>query len=289
MTVKPRLGPITLCTVICTNLERSRSAYETHLGLCVVGRFTLDDATAAALGFPELAGAPANLLANARQEPWLLQVECPTAVERDALGSYGWLAQELLVEDVDELAASLEGAAFEVLRPPRNLDVSNLIRACQVRGPDGEILYLTQVNGEVPDSELPQNAEGVDHLFIAVLSTPDRDASLEQYAALSGNTGTRFDMRISVVNQHRGWDLERKHPIATLQLAGRTLIEIDGLEDTVASPAGACAGTASIAFLAEGPAPAGATILTDGPLAGHAAEAHRGVAGECFTLLYPAS
>jgi hypothetical protein len=284
----PKLGPITLCTVICTDLERSRSAYETHLGLHAGDRFTLDAATAAALGLPELAEAPARLLSNARQEPWLLQVEYPAAVPRDALNSYGWLAQELLVEDVDALAASLEGSAFSVLRPPRNLDVSNLIRACQVRGPDGEILYLTQVNGEVPDSELPQNAEGVDHLFIAVLSTPDRDASLQQYAALSGNAGSCFDMRISVVNQHRGWDLERKHPIATLQLAGRTLIEIDGLEDTADAPQGPCAGTASIAFLAEGPAPASAALLSDGPLAGHMAEAHRGVAGECFTLLYRA-
>lgn len=237
---------------------------------------------------PELGGSPAQILSNGRGREWLMQVEYAEAVPRDALASYGWMAQEILVEDVDTLAASLEvkDSPFELLRPPRDLDMSSLIRACQVRGPDGEILYLTQVNGEVPDAQLPQGAQGVDHLFIAVLSTPDSEKSLREYEQLSGNRGVRFDTRISVVNQHRGWDLERKHPIATIQLAGRSLIEIDGLADSVAAPPGICRGTASIVFRASGEISGGASVLAEGPLAGHVAVAKQGVAGERYTLLF---
>lgn len=281
-------GPIALCTVICNDITRASSAYQEHLGLNVGDKFTLDEKTAAALGCAELADAPARLLSNSAGRAWLLQVEYPQAQPRDALNSFGWMAQEILVEDVDALASTLEDTPFTLLRPPRDLDVSNTIRACQVRGTDGEILYLTQVNGEVEESQLPQNAQGVDHLFIAVLSTPDREASLRHYEAIAGTRGTSFETRISVVNQHRGWDLEKRHPIATLQLAGESLIEIDEFADTQASPTGICAGTAGIAFYAKGPAPQHAIPLEQGPLAGYAAVAGIGIAGERYTLLYAA-
>ena len=287
MPAAPRIGPIALCTVVSHDIDRASSAYAQHLGLRPGDAFTLDESTAAALALPEAVGARARMLANAAGRRWLLQVECPQAAPRDALSTYGWLSQEIAVEDVDALAAALDGSPFTVLRPPRDLDMSSLIRACQVRGPDGEILYLTQVNGEVPGSELPQNSRGVDHLFIAVLSTPDRDATLRHFEAIAGNEGINFETRISVVNQHRGWDLERKHPIATLQLAGRCLIEIDGLPETQMPPTELSAGTAAIAFIAAGEAPDTALRPQSGPLAGYAALPQTGLAGERYTLLYP--
>ena len=282
-----RLGPIRLCTVITRNLNHAGDAYEAVMGMTRSAEFSLDTSTAAALGMAAASGARACLLGNAAGRQWLLQVEMCDAPDRDALGSYGWMAQEILVEDVDALASSLEGTPFTLLRPPRDLDVSNTIRACQVRGPDGEILYLTQVNGEVEGSELPQGAQGVDHLFIAVLSAPDREACLRHYEGLAGSQGTCFDTRISVVNQHRGWDLEQRHPVATVQLAGKTLIEIDELSDTAPAAEAPCAGTWSIAFIAQGPAPDDAIELPEGPLAGHRASARIGTAGERFTMLYP--
>lgn len=282
----PRIGPIALCVVVCADLDRSAAAYTDALGLVVSARFSLDADTAAAIGMPSLVGADAQTLTNSQGRQWLIQVAGADATPRDALSTYGWMAQEIVVEDVDGLAASLEGSAFTVLRPPRDLDLGSTIRACQVLGPDGEILYLTQVNGEMEGSELPQNAVGVDHLFIAVMSTPDREQSLAQYEAISGGFSTCFDTRISVVNQHRGWDLEKKHPIATVQFAGRSLIEIDGLVDTAEAPAGICLGTSAMVFAASGPAPDGAVALTNGPLAGHAAVAETGFAGERYTLLY---
>lgn len=288
---KPQFGPIALCTVISADIELSGAAYVDVMGMQLGPRFTLDENTATALGIASAAGAPAQMLANSAGREWLLQVEVGDAPPRDALSSYGWMAQEVLVEDVDGLAPQLEGTAFTLLRPPRELDVDNTIRACQAQGPDGEILYLTQVNGQMPGSELPENAQGVDHLFIAVLSTPDRTATIASYEAIAGtpDSSATFDTRISVVNQHRGWDLEKKHPIGTVQLAGRCLIEVDELPETAAPGDALSLGTTAIAFHAAGAAPAQAVALSDGPFAGMHAMAHRGVAGERFTLLYSAS
>jgi hypothetical protein len=291
MDKEPLIGPVVLCAVVTRDLGRACGAYVEHMGLLASEPFDLDADTARALGMAELADCPARLLGNGRGRQWLLQIEYPAAATRDALASYGWMAQEILVEDVDALAAALASAPdcpFEVLRPPRDLDMSSLIRACQVRGPDGEILYLTQVNGEVPGSALPQGAQGVDHLFIAVLSSPDRDASMREYETLSGSPGVTFDTRISVVNQHRGWDLERKHPIATVQLAGCALVEIDGLPDTAPSPDGISAGTAALCFAAGGSGADGDIAIAHGPLAGHLARPGIGSAGERYTLLFRA-
>lgn len=286
MSEMPRIGPVACCVMIVTDLNAATQAYCNSLHQTLTQTIKLDAATAEALDYPSLAGATTAVLANNVGRQWLLMIECSDATPREPLSTHGWLAQEVLVEDVDALAASLEGSAFTMLRPPANLDVSEGIRACQVRGPAGEILYLTQVKAQQPPFELPMAEAFVDHLFIPVLSTPDRDATLKDYETLAGNTGVRFDTRITVVNQALGLPLEQRHPIASLQLADRSLIEIDYIEQAVPAPADICAGTAAIVFHAAGDAPTDAQLPVAGPFAGTALRAFRGTAGERSTLLY---
>jgi hypothetical protein len=286
MTKAPALGPIALCTLVTRDGQASVEAYTRwmHQQLSWSGPLPAD--TAAATGLGELAGNRSWLLSNKAGRQWLHIVEWLDAPERDALNSFGWMAMETLVENVDQLAASLEGSPFELLRPPADLDVSDKIRACQARGPAGEILYLTQVSGEVPPFELPTCQAPVDHLFIPVLSTPSRDCSLADYSGISGNQGINFDTRITVVNQARGFELERRHPVATLQLAGQALIEIDQIADTAANDAGICSGMASIAFHCSAQADNNALPQSGAAFSNTRASAHTGTAGESFTLIY---
>jgi hypothetical protein len=286
MSVDPSLGPVISALLVTADLEHSRRAYEESLGLLIAGRGNLDAATAAALGYPQLMNHPWVMLANTQGRHWLLLVEDVTAPIRDHLQQHGWLAQEILVADVDRLATQLQPTHFKVLRPPANLGVSDRIRACQVQGPSGEVLYLTEVKGEVPPFELPICQDWVDHLFIPVLSTPDRAASLAGYELLARRSGLCFETRISVVNQAMQLPLETEHPVATLQLSGNALIEIDQIAGTQPAPAALCRGTAAIIFRAHGPAPAAAQPLLDGPLAGYALMPGRGVARETFVLAY---
>lgn len=287
MTDTPGLGPVALCTLITRDGQALVDGYTRYLHQCEAGAGVLDADTATAIGFAALAGRPRWLLANAAGRCWLQVVEHADALPRDSLGSYGWLALEVLVEDVDTLAERLAGSVFELLRPAADLELSDRIRACQVRGPAGEILYLTQIRGEVPPFELPTCEAPVDHLFIPVLSTPSREQSLAQYSAIAGNPGISFETKITVINQARGFGLDRRHPVATLQLAGRCLLEIDQVEGTIELPAGIYSGMASVALHCAGETGADWFEATAGPFAGRRVSPRSGRAGERFTLVYP--
>ncbi|MCY4357197.1 MAG: hypothetical protein OXD01_06715 [Gammaproteobacteria bacterium] len=282
----PGLGPVVAGVLLTQDLSSTIQAYQQYLAVSITRRFTLDELTAEVMTLNQLSGKPCAMLAGESGREWLLIIEATDAIKRDSLRTHGWMAQEILVQDVDTLVAGLENSPFDVLRPPADLDVSDRIRASQVRGPAGEILYLTQVKGEVPPFELPSCQARVDHLFIPVLSTPDRDGSLAEYEALAAQQGLRFDTRISVVNQAIGLPMQQKHPVATLQLRGKALIEMDSIEAAVAPPPGLCSGTVAILFQAQGKPPANAKKLTLGPFAGNIMHAFRGRAGEISGLLY---
>ena len=224
---QPRLGPALAATIITRALDDSTGAYTGHLGQRLHRREPISLAEAKHLGLPDLAGAPTAWLANALGEPWLQLVEHPAAEPLEPFARYGWLSLEIAVRDVDALAKGLENSPFEVIGPPRDLAMSDAIRAMQVVGPSGEVLYLTEVKRVVPPFELPFARCPVDRLFIPVMTCPGREAALAHYEALSGNEGLRFETRITVISRALGLPEAQAHPVATLQLAGETLIEID--------------------------------------------------------------
>ena len=137
MSTPSTLGPIACGVLLTRDIDSVVTAYQRYLQLTVSQRFRLDEATAAGLGLQALAGQSGCLLAGGSGRAWLMVIEAATAAPRDALTTHGWLSQEVLVADVDRLAARLAGSPFEVLRPPASLAVSERIRACQVRGPAG--------------------------------------------------------------------------------------------------------------------------------------------------------
>ena len=76
----------------------------------------------------------------------------------------------------------------------------------------------------------------MDRLFIPVMMCPNREAALAHYSDLSGNSGMTFDTKITVINRAKGYDIEHQHPVATIQLAGETLIELDQVTDLEPAP-----------------------------------------------------
>ena len=232
----PHLGPVIMGTLLTRDLALCVEAYETYLHANVQRQGKISDAQATFWGTPHLTGCAYALLVNELGEPFLRIVEDPDCAVVDTLKHTGWMALEIVVEDVDAIAATLDGSPFDVLRPVADLSLSDQIRAVQVRGPAGEILYLTQIKGEVPPFKLPFARCAVDKVFIPVLCTHDRAETLAFYENLSGNSGLNFDTKITVINQAYGWDIGRNHPVATLQLKSEALIEIDQVN--AAQPSG---------------------------------------------------
>lgn len=230
MTTTPHLGPVIMGTLLTRNLAACVDAYETYLHASVQRQAKVSDVLANFWNQPHLAGCAYTMLTNALGEPFLRIVEDPDCDEVDTLKHTGWMALEIVVEDVDAIAKSLDGSPFEVLRPVADLSLSDQIRAVQVCGPAGEILYLTQIKGTVPPFDLPMARCAVDKVFIPVLCTHDRAKALAFYEQLSGNSGLNFDTKITVINQAYGWEIDRNHPVATLQLKDSALIEIDQVD-----------------------------------------------------------
>jgi hypothetical protein len=208
------------------------------LGLDPVETAVLGTPQASELGWAKLGGSRCAWLANELGEPWLRLIECPDAPARRPFTHVGWLALEIDVQDVDALGHSLADSPFDIIGAPADLAISDAIRAMQVVGPSGEVLYLTQVKRPLPPFELPRARCRVDRLFIPVMTCPDRDAVLDHYERLSGNEGLRFETAITVISAALGFEKNHAHPVATLQLADNTLIEIDQVAGLRPAPYG---------------------------------------------------
>ncbi|MGV8944682.1 hypothetical protein, partial [Thermomonas sp.] len=202
-------------TLIAPDLDAACVAYRDQLGLTIAAHETLVSDLAAVLDLPDLAGQCVAWLANPAGECILRLIEDPQAEILAPTFRHGWLSLEVLVADVDALVSGLR-APFRVLRPPADLELSAAIRASQVLGPCGEMLYLTSIKEPVPPFDLPMSDERVSHTFIGVMSTPDRAASQAAWVALSGQPGWTFDTRITVLNDAFGKDLASRYPVAVV-------------------------------------------------------------------------
>lgn len=228
------LGPSLTGTLVTAQFDTTVAAYVDNLNMTVAESTVVDQALANLWQAPALLGQRISTLVSPSNIPWIRVVEDKNAVAAKPFREIGWMALEVVVADVDSLANDLANSAFETFRPPANLDVSDAIRAMQVIGPAGEVLYLTQIGAEVPPFVLPVATCRVDHLFIPVMCCHDREAATAFYEAFPGTKAYRFDTKITSLNKAYGYELDRRHPVSTVQLAGATMIEIDQIADAQA-------------------------------------------------------
>lgn len=143
--------------------------------------------------------------------------------------SFGWAAAEIVVDDLDRVAARLADSPFKIIGAPAVLDFdfTDQIRAMQVEGPGREVLYLTEIGANIPGFDLPRARGLVGELFISVLGGPSLEVLAKGYAALGRPAGPCFEAQISVLSRAHGLPDWTRHPLATIPLPDRNLIEID--------------------------------------------------------------
>lgn len=285
----PSIGPAVTSTILSNNYRASIDAWCEHLHQHIHTESVITKAGAEPINAPYLEGLNAVWLANDLNEPWLRIVEIPNAIQREPFKNYGWLSLEISVEDVDELYRELLHSPFEIIGEPADLNVSDDIRAMQVVGPDGEVLYLTEVKAEVPPFQIPQARCAVDKLFIGVALVPDRDKGTAFYSNFSGTTSYEFDTKITVINAALGYERARRHPVSMVQLAGENMIELDQVDNLI--PIGSfketiLSGIAAISFEVQSlPAEPPHFEIPQGPFQGRQSCFMFGAGGELLELI----
>ncbi|MGH3655934.1 MAG: VOC family protein [Micromonosporaceae bacterium] len=259
----PAIGPILDAAVVVHDLDAATARYRDGFGWTVAAAGDSGPGGAAPWWTARVRTALVGPRTPSGVPGAVRLVECPEAIAPDPLRWYGWTAIELCVRDVDSAIDRALDHDWTLLRAPDRLGAGTLpLVAGQIAGPDGEAVYLTQRLADVPGFDLPEPRQDVDGVFIAVLGARDLEASRE---ALESRYEVRraSDRRspIGVVNLTYGLPEGTTHRLSTLQLAGRTCIEIDqlppGATSRPTSPGGRC-GRAGVA------PPGGADVATRG-------------------------
>jgi hypothetical protein len=181
------------------------------------------------------------------------------AQESAALTTHGWNAAELLVTDPDQLAFQLRQSAFEVIGPPKDLyPRPKSPRAMQVKGPTGEILYMTRFDPAGSKYALGSATTLVDRVFIAVVGGPSMIELRHFYGDILGlPLSETSPMRISVLARANNLPIEMEFPLALAPLPKDFAIELDEYPSTTRPrprPYGSLPpGMAMVTFLADQP------------------------------------
>jgi catechol 2,3-dioxygenase-like lactoylglutathione lyase family enzyme len=184
---------------------------------------------AASWGAPKSAGRRMALLEPASGAPiYLRLVEGPARADFKPLTTYGWAAIEICVEDVLKAHARVEGSPFEVIGPPREIDGLPAIYPMQVRGPDGEIVYLTQIRSDLPAYDLPRAGAPIDKLFICVLACSDMRRTIKWFEDVVGlSLGRIMEIEYTMLAAAFGTPKERLYEISTVVHERDVFLELD--------------------------------------------------------------
>jgi len=225
-----QIGPISLVTILTRNLEASISIYSKTfnwevsesihpLGLELTKRWNV----------PGLIGAPTATVAGINGGVRFIESAEPLPVL--PLRTFGWSALEVCVDDVFAYTDKAISAGFTLLNEPVALSGTDKplpLIAAQLAGINGEVLYITQILGEMPNFELPDVKTQTGNIFICVLGASDLEASrklLEEGFDLRRASDRK--VAIKVLNKVFNKTLTEVHRLSSLQLNGRNAIEID--------------------------------------------------------------
>jgi hypothetical protein len=255
------LKSIVIVTLVIRQLTLVEPVYRQQLGYRTVAQGAVAPDLIEAWDTPAMAGRRFVLMQPASgAEVYLRFIEGPASAQEPlGLTTHGWNSAELLIQDPDRLAKRLRGSSFEVIGPPKDLyDKPHSPRAMQVRGPAGEILYLTRFDPAGSQYALGTATTPVDRVFIAVVGGPSMEELRHFYGEVLGLPLSPVSkMPIGVIARANNLPPETEFPLGLATLPKDFAIELDEYPSTThprqrlygALPTG----MAMVSFLADAP------------------------------------
>lgn len=290
-------GRIKCGTITTPDFAASLADYTGPLGLEIREQGLVPDDLAAAWGSPASAGKAFALLGYPGGAPAFLRLVAATPVPYTPLRSHGWAAFEYTVADCFALHQALGGSAFTVIGEPKRVPGFDNFIPFQVSGRAGEVLYLNQVlEPAMSGLDLPITTARVDHMFIAILAAPDREAAIAFHRdALGFAIGDTWVIPYSVINASFGLPADTTTAMTMTRTGRLPAVEIDqypaAATPRTTPPGELPPGNAMVSLLCASLDAVCAPFLAppvrnDGPLyAGRRSACVRGAAGELIELI----
>lgn len=216
--------------VATPELDAALADYRDRLGLTLVEHGPVLPALAESWGAPAVAGARMATLQPRSGAPCFLRlVEQPLPPVFQPTRTFGWNAYEITVQDVFGWPGRLAGSGFEIVGPPKEIAGLPYFVAMQMLGCGREMIYLNEVRSDTPTSDLPKAASLADHIFIAILGTPDRAATMRWYQERLGfDEGGVYTIEYTMINKAFGLPDGTQSTISMLQHGRMPIVEVDG-------------------------------------------------------------
>jgi len=227
------LQNIKIVTHTVADLSHSKPAWLDVTDFVAVDEGTVDEHTAAAWDAPAVAGKPFVLLRPESDTGWYMRlIETGENLPFSSPMQEGWTANELLAEDVDQLATELRDSAFTILGGPADLfPRAKAPRAVQTTGPDGELVYFTRITAGGTVNALKPAECYVDRSFNLIVAGKDFDAMRSFYEETLGqrmNAPVTFN--IPYLSEACGVPPDTPVTIQVAKIATRrSIIELDQL------------------------------------------------------------
>ncbi|MEO7386663.1 MAG: hypothetical protein ABIX37_06990 [Gammaproteobacteria bacterium] len=221
---------IAVVTLVVHQLSGVVAPYQEELGYTAVHRGVIGAEQAALWAAPAMTGKPFVILRPAGGRPVYLRfIEDSAATLPEAGTTFGWNAIENLVQDTDALTRQLDGTAFQVVGPPKDLwKAPDAPRAMQAIGPAREFLYFTRVIPSGFPIPMMPAATPVDRVFITVVGGPSMAALQDFYGSKLGlPVGKASAWEIGVLSRALGLPQDTTYPLAVASMPRDFLVELD--------------------------------------------------------------
>ncbi|MET0364149.1 MAG: VOC family protein [Sphingobium sp.] len=217
-------------THVVGDVDAAVERYSRWLDYTVVEDTLVPADLAEAWGAPASAGRRTVVLQPASGSPVFLRfIEGEEVPDYLPIRTYGWAAIEICVSDVEAVnERMLESKVFDVIGKPKPLDGFPNVKPMQVRGPDKETVYLTEIRVDDPSSGLPKPKSLIDRPFILVLACPDLEKTAKWMAdVLALEVTDPVAIRYSMISLAFGLPEEDKHALVTAKWKGQVFLEAD--------------------------------------------------------------
>lgn len=182
---------------------------------------------------PASAGAAYAVLRPASgANVFLRLIEGEAVPQYRPMRTHGWAAIEICVADVLAVAERMLQSPFEIIGPPNRIAGLPTIFPIQIRGPDLETVFLTQVISDDPASGLPQARSAIDSVFIVILACRDMRRTAKWFAdKLEYEMSEPVAIRYSINSKAFALPAEMLHEIVTASSPTDIFLEFDQYPD----------------------------------------------------------